>query len=302
MVIRKSGRNHDARLTHAMEDYRLLAEQGDIVWRIYDGPIPDTNERSPGWIPSLWAASCLPWNVWAALEEMRPVDAAEAIRSNIRYLRVQQNNIKLKPTPDSHAIMAPPPEARPSSGRLVLAPRAERKMLGAVKKGEVRKEPETSMAARVRNVKSDLKNRSLNEIQYSSGGDTWFGNIRELPSGFELYAEDGDDPLLRVAKEALTVNTGSTVFAHEPSGLRFKTKQSNPLAETLPSTSAIPVDPYLPYLGEVMAIVALAKSVMEFFKKAGDESFGDFVSTTDQITEVIDYQTMQSWYEFNGDV
>ncbi|RKX65272.1 MAG: hypothetical protein DRP42_05035 [Tenericutes bacterium] len=297
--MQRIARNRDGQQRLAMEEARLVAGQGSIKWRIYTGPVSAT-ENSPGWVASMWAAYCIPWDLWATLDDLTPAERISKVRQVLRILRVSDTRIRFKPTPETHCVMAPPPEQRPRDGWLEEVPLAERQYKGSVKRGETQGEPATTVAATVRNLRKNLKQKTLTELYYPMPGDTWYGNIRQSRDQTEFYDETTDDPVMALSKDAVAINAARTIYQHEPHDLKFRTKQSNPLAESLPSTSAIPVDSYIPYLGEVVALMSVAKAISEFFRKQNKKSEGSFVSSTDRITEVVDYQTMRRWYSYEG--
>ena len=295
--MRRMGRTFESRAQNRIDEHRVVAEAGWIKWHIYDGPVGD-DENAPGWISSLWAATCIPYSLYQTLEDIPKDRRIELVRDNIKLLRVNNTLVKFLPTPETHLIKAPPPDARPTEGILEEMPVPQRQSKGSVKKGVSETKPATTMAEKVRNVKSQLKGKSLQEILYPQQGDMWFGNIRQGKSEVEVYTETDSNPLLSIQRDALSVNTEQTHFAHDPNAMKYRTKEGNPLIEVLPSTSGVPVDTYIPYVGEIVAIISIVKAIADFFKKYGDTSYTDFVSRTDTITEVVDYQTMRRWYSY----
>ena len=300
--MRRMGRTQESRVTNSIEEHMLIPKAGYTKWCIYDGPIAK-DENAPGWINSLWAATCIPYSLYHNLPEMPNGQALLKIREKIRLLRINQTTIKVRPTPETHVILAPPPEARPSEGYLEEIPVARRENKGAVKKGVSESKTTTTIADKVIDIRSQLKNTSLAEIMYPDQGDMWVGNIRQSRDSLEVYTEVDDEPLLRVSRSGMAINTERTIFAHEPNQMKFKTKENNPMAEILPSTSGVPVDSYLPYVGEIVEILSIAKAIAEFFKKQSDDGGEtETTSSTDRITEVIDYQTMRRWYSYEENV
>lgn len=276
MAFRRSGRSAAQESATNAEESRLIGNESEIVWRMYSRYSPVDH--------GAWCITGATYDLKGKISETK---IAERIDNELRFIKFDTDpDIKRFYNKEEWVILAGPPETRPSFGKPVPLRPGDRAGMMEVPKGE--KTAASTIKSRINNLRKDFE-RGI----YPGEDTTWFGNIRQTPGLVEWYEAGAPEPIVSITRNSAQINTGQTRFGHDPENIVFGSHITNPQSRYVPSTAAIPVTTYIPYMGEVIAIIALAKSIAEYLNRGSSRDRYGYTFIT-HPTEVIDYAELKS--------
>ncbi len=295
-MVRKSARNLSAEIQATSEETRLVAQANYIYWAIFTGK--HRGKEYIGFNPDTWSADCVPYNTYMNFKAGKLSRETFEKETNVRNIKIEGVQIKQYYDPDKWVVRAPSSVTRQNYGVMVPVPQANRSHIGAVPRGG---NPPTSasgqnlMQQRITALQGSVGGQQ--DVQYPGANDRWDGNVHQDGSSVSAYQDNDNKPMVRISSQSMEINSSSTKTAHKPDQNIHGNLQENFFAQVMPSSAAIPVKNHIPYLGEVVAGVAILTAIMSFFSQAKARGM-DFLTTSNVInpTEVIDYGTMSRTY------
>jgi len=279
MAFRKSGRSMAQDMATSSEEVRLVASQGDIVWRMYSV-----------YNPADHGAWCITSNTFNDKDRIPAAEWAKRVDGELRFLLFETDPaIKRFYDKEKWGVLAGPPEARPKFGKPFPIRPGDRAEMIAVPKGE--KTEQSGIKSRITALRKDFE-----PGKYPGEDTVWFGNIRQTPELVEWYELGSPEPTVTVSRTSTEINTGQTKFGHDPDKVIYNSHVTNPQTKHVPSTAAMPVTTYIPYMGEIIAIIALFKSIASFLNKNSNQERYSYTFIT-HPTEVIDYEELKNRVE-----
>lgn len=295
-MAEKSARNLAAEIQAKAEETRVVSQSNITYWKIFDGKIGE--KEYPGFIPDRWSATCIPYGLWLRLQARHISQEQFNKQAKPKEIRIQNVDVKRHYDPDKWVIVASVGEARSKYGWAVPVPQTRRRYIGAVPKGgnpPTKGSGMSGLTERMERLRGNIG--AIPDVNYSGENDTWYGNMLQTRESMAFHRESDAEPMLSLDPQSMQVNVGSTRTAHPPDQNIHGNLQENFLAQYIPSSAAIPVKNHIPYLGEIIAGVALLTAIMKAFAQAKEQG-NSFIRGTYVVnpTEVIDYQTMSRTY------